>query len=166
MGRVIAQDLKQACARRLRQLAAGDELVPVLAVFDEFAALNEAEQLADLLLQARQALMPTVVSTQYIPETTGLRKACLGAGLLVVHRVEAEDAEAIAAQFGTRRATDVTQQIDYETGFSEKGSIRRVDKYNVHPNELRNFQTGQVAVKSVPQQRYAIARIYYDEELA
>jgi hypothetical protein len=162
MGRVIAQDLKQACARRLRQLAAGDKLVPVLAVFDEFAALKEAEQLADLLLQARQALMPTVVSTQYVPETTALRKACLGAGLLIVHRVEAEDAEVIAAQFGTRRATDVTQQIDYETGYSEKGSVRRVDKYNVHPNELRSFIVGQAAYKSVPQQRYTIVRVYQE----
>ncbi len=162
MGRVVAQDLKQVCARRLRQIAGGGEPVPVLAVFDEFAALNEAEQLADLLLQARQALMPTVISTQYLPETISLRKACLGAGLLVVHRVEAEDAEAIAAQFGTRTATDITNQIDYVSGFSEKGSIRRVDKYNVHPNELRTFDVGQAAVKSVPQRRYTIASVYPD----
>jgi hypothetical protein len=83
-----------------------------------------------------------------------------------MERVEAEDAEAIAAQFGTRRASDVTHQVDYVTGYSEKGSIKRVDKFNVHPNELRNFQTGQVAVKSVPKQRYTIARTYYDEQLA
>ena len=162
MGRVVAQDLKQVCARRLRRIADGDELVPILAVFDEFAALDEAEQLADLLLQARQALMPTVISTQFLPETTSLRKACLGAGLLVVHRVEAEDAEAIAAQFGTRRATDVTHQIDYASGYSEKGSIRRVDKYNVNPNEFRSFTVGQAAVKSVPQQRYTIVKVYPD----
>jgi hypothetical protein len=166
MGRVIAQDLKQVCARRLRQLANGDELAPILAVFDEFAALNEAEQLADLLLQARQALMPTVISTQFLPETTSLRKACLGAGLLIVHRVEAEDAEAIAAQFGTRRAMELTNQIDFETGFSEKGSARRVDKYNVNPNELRNFKTGEAAFKSVAKRRYTITRVYYDQELA
>jgi hypothetical protein len=162
MARVIAQDLKQVCARRLRQLAHGDELVPVMAVFDEFAALNEAEQLADLLLQARQALMPTVISTQFLPETTALRKACVGAGLLIAHRVEAEDAEAIAAQFGTRRASEVTHQVDYASGFSEKGSIRRVDKYNVHPNELRNFDTGQAAIKSVPKRHYTIVHIYRD----
>ncbi len=160
MGRVIAQDLKQVAASRLRGIAAGGSPAPVLAIFDEFAALNEADQLADLLLQARQALMPTVISTQYLPETTALRKACLGAGLLIVHRVEAEDAEAISAQFGTRRASDVTHQIDYETGASEKGSIRRVDKYNVHPNELRNFTVGQAAIKSVPKQRYTIVHVY------
>jgi hypothetical protein len=161
MGRVIAQDLKQVCARRLRQLADGT-LTPVLAVFDEFAALDEADQLADLLLQARQALMPVVVSTQYLPETVPLRKACLGAGLLIAHRVEAEDAEAIAAQFGTRRATDVTHQVDYETGFSEKGSIKRVDKFNIHPNELRTFEAGQAAIKSVPKRSHTIVRVYPD----
>lgn len=162
MGRVLAQDLKQVAHHRLRQLANGEQLFPVLTIFDEFAALNEADQLADLLLQARQALMPTVVSTQYLPVTVSLRKACLGAGLLIVHRVEAEDAENIAAQFGTRRATEVTHQVDYGTGFSEKGSIRRVEKFNVHPNELRNLQPGQVALKSVPKRRYTIVQVYRD----
>jgi hypothetical protein len=164
MGRVVAQDLKQVCARRLRQLSTGDPPVPVLAIFDEFAALNEADQLVDLLLQARQALMPVVISTQYLPETVPLRKACLGAGLLVVHRVAAEDAEAIAAQFGTRRATEVTHQVDYGTGFSEKGSIRRVDKYNVNPNEFRSFTAGQAALKSVAKERYTIIRVYLEAD--
>jgi hypothetical protein len=84
MGRVVAQDLKQVCSRRIRQLGAGHDLPPVLAIFDEFAALDEAEQLADLLLQARQARMPVVISTQYLPETTSLRKARLGAGLSIL----------------------------------------------------------------------------------
>jgi len=162
MGRVLAQDLKQVAHHRLRQLASGEQLFPVLAVFDEFAALNEADQLADLLLQARQALMPTVISTQYVPVTVSLRKACLGAGLLIVHRIEAEDSEIIAAQFGTHRATDVTHQVDYGTGFSEKGSISRVERFNIHPNELRNLLPGQVAIKSVSKRRYTIAQVYRD----
>jgi hypothetical protein len=162
MGRVIAQDLKQACARRMRAQMRGEALVPVLAVFDEFAALDEADQLVDLLLQARQALMPIVVSTQYLPESVPLRRSVLGAGLLIAHRVEGEDAEAIANQFGTRRASEVTHQVDYETGYSEKGSIRRVEEYNVHPNQLRTFTTGQAAVKSVARRRYSIVRVARD----
>ena len=164
MGRVVAQDLKQAAQRRIRAVARGEDVVPVLVIFDEFAALNEAEQLVDLLLQAREARLPTVISTQYLPESVPLKKSCLSAGLLVVHRVEAEDAEAIAAQFGTRRATDVTQQVDYSSGYSEKGSIRRVEKYNVHPNELRSFRVGQVAMKSVPRDRYTIVRVYREPD--
>lgn len=163
MGRVIAQDLKQVAATRLRDLANGAQLVPVLSIFDEFAALNEADQLADLLLQARQALMPTVISTQFLPQTVALRKACLGAGLLIVHRVEAEDSEFIAAQFGTRRASEVTHQINFMTGVTEMGSIRRGDRYNVNPNELRNLQSGQAAVRSVPKRRYTIVQVYRDQ---
>lgn len=162
MARVVAQDLKQIAARRLRQLDHGEDLVPVLVIFDEFAGLREAEQLSDLLLQAREALMSIVISTQYIPVTVSLRKACLGAGLLIVHRVEAEDAEIIAGQFGTRRATDVTHQVDYGTGFSEKGSIRRVERFNVHPNELRTLHTGQAALKSVPKRHYTIVQVFHD----
>jgi len=159
MARVIVQDLKQVCARRLDSMLRGEDIVPVLIVLDEFAALREAEQLTDLLLQARQAQMPTVVSTQYIPENLAIQKAVLGAGLLVAHRVEAQDADALAAQFGTRRSTDVTYQIDYATAFSEKGSIRRVEQYVVHPNELRNLGTGRVAVRSVPGDRHAIVGV-------
>jgi hypothetical protein len=162
MARVLAQDLKQVCARRIQALGEGADVPPVLAVWDEFAALNEAEQLVDLLLQARQALMPTIVSTQYLPESVPLRKAVLGAGLLIAHRVEGEDAEAIANQFGTRRGGELTSQVDFGTGFSDKGSLRRVEKYQVHPNELRTFKVGQVALKSVVQGRYSIVRVYRD----
>jgi len=63
--------------------------VPALIVFDEFAALREAEQIVDLLLQARQARFSVVVSTQYLP----VLKACLGSGLIIAHRLESDDAE-------------------------------------------------------------------------
>lgn len=159
MGRVIAQDLKQVCARRIRALGKGERLVPVLVAFDEFAALREAEQLVDLSLQARQALMPLAISTQYLPESVPLRKACLASGLLIAHRVEGEDAEAIANELGTRPAAGVTNQIDWITGYSEKGSIRREERRNVSPNELRTFTVGQAVVRSVPTRRYGIAWI-------
>ena len=56
LGRVIIQDLKQACGRRLR--AGSESLAPTLIAIDEFAALKDAKQIIDLLLQARQAKMP------------------------------------------------------------------------------------------------------------
>jgi hypothetical protein len=52
------------------------------------------EQLVDFLLQSRQAQMPTMIATQYLPESLALRKACLGAGLILAHRVESDDAQA------------------------------------------------------------------------
>jgi hypothetical protein len=161
-GRVIAQDLKQACSRRLNALRQGEDVTPALAVFDEFTALREAEQLADLGYQAREARMPLVISTQYIPQTIELRKVALSAGLILAHRVEAEDAEALADQFGTRKRNELTHQIDFGTGFAEKGSVRRVDAYNVNPNVLRTLKTGQLALRSVARARHAIVHVYPD----
>jgi hypothetical protein len=163
-GRVIAQDLKQVCARRINAIRRGEQAVPVLAVFDEFSALREADQLADLGFQARQALMPVVISTQYIPQTIELRKAALSAGLILAHRVESEDAEAIANQFGTRKRTEMTHQIDFGTGYAEKGSIRRVDAYNINPNVLRTLMTGRLALRSVARERHAIVHVYRDRK--
>jgi len=66
----------------------------------EFAALREAEQLVDLSLQARQASCPWR-SPPGTPRERPLRKACLASGLLIAHRVEGEDVEAIAKELGT-----------------------------------------------------------------
>lgn len=160
MGRVIVQDLKQLCAQRLRMLAAGRIVRPTLVVLDEAAALDEPDQLLDLMRQSREALMPIVISTQHTPDMPALRKACFGAGLLIVHRVEAEDSELLAAQFGTRRGTELTHQVNYETGSSEQGTIRRVDKYNVNPNELRELSVGQAVIKTVASRQYAIMQVF------
>lgn len=159
MGRVIAQDLKQVCGRRLRAQANGAVLQPALVAFDEFAALREAGQITDLLLQARQAAMAVVLSTQFLPQDIPIRKAALSAGLLLAHRLEAQDAEDVAAQFGTRKTWKVTQQIDWESGTSQKGSVRDVEEYIVHPNSLRTFATGTAAVRSVPTNRTGIVNV-------
>ena len=133
MGRVLAQDLKQICAKRLDLISRGHRLEPVIVVIDEFASLREADQLSDLLRQARAALMIVVVSTQYIPESFDLRKSVLGAGLLICHRAESEDANALAEALGTRTRTELTNQLDFETGFAHKGSVKQVQAYVVHP---------------------------------
>lgn len=159
MGRVIAQDLKQVCAARLEALDSGMTPFPVLLIFDEFAALHEAEQIVDLLLQARQALMPTVISTQYLPEAVPIREACLGAGLLIVHRVTSASATELSAQFGTHPAWEQTVQTG-EAGATGMGSARMVDLYNVHPNALRDMGRGRAAVRSVMTDRRAIVEVY------
>ena len=160
MGRIVAQDLKQQCAKRVRALAERQPVVPMLIIFDEFAALREAEQVVDLLLQARQAQMPAVVSTQYIPEKLNIRQAVLQAGLIIAHRLEATDAETIAAQFGTRRKFDYTVQIDQRVGPTGLGSVHRVDAYNVHPNDLRDMKRGYAAVRSVFRDESSIVQVY------
>jgi hypothetical protein len=158
-GRVITQDLKQVCDERMRAIDHGGDPKPVLIVYDEFAALREAIQVVDLLLQARQARAPLVVATQYLPEEIPIRRPVLSAGLLIVHRLEAEDAELVASQFGTHRTPNLTAQVDYETGGSEKGSVRYVEEFDMHPNVLKELPVGMAAVLSRRTGRKALVRV-------
>jgi hypothetical protein len=137
----------------------GGTVAPVLCAIDEFAALNKAKQIIDLLLQGRQAAMPLLLATQFLPQDSDLRKAVLHAGLLVVHRLEAVDAEDVAAQFGTRPTWKVTHQIDWETGTTAKGSIRDVEEYVIHPNTPRRLPVGTAAVRSVATDRHALVEV-------
>ena len=52
-----------------------------------------------------------------------------------------------------------TFQIDYDTGQSEKGSIRMVDEFNVHPNTLRELGVGMAAVYARRTNRRAIVKV-------
>jgi hypothetical protein len=104
--------------------------------------------------------VPLVVSTQYLPEDISIRKPVLSAGVLIAHRVEAEDAEVIAAQFGTHTATAMTAQIEYNEGLSEKGSVRWVEEYNLHPNDLKSLPVGVAAVYARRTRRQRLVRVY------
>jgi ABC-type oligopeptide transport system ATPase subunit len=158
-GRVILQDLKQVCAERIRAVKQGKAVVPVLIVFDEFAALREPTQVVDLLLQAREAKTPLVVSTQFLPEDASIRRPILSAGVLIIHRVEAEDAEMLAAQFGTHTAALHTSHVDYQAGGSTDGSVRWAEEFNVHPNVLKELPNGVAAVYARQTQRRTIVKV-------
>jgi hypothetical protein len=146
-GRVIIQDLKQLCASRLRAIRGGAELPFVLACFDEFAALQEAPQIVDLLTQAREARISVLLATQFLPKEVAIRAPALSAGVLIAHGLEGErDAEAVAAQFGTRTVPEITSQVDFETGETMKGSMRSAEQYVLHPNKLKKLGIGETAV--------------------
>ena len=122
--------------------------------------LDDPRQVVDLLLQARQARAPLVISTQYLPQDPAIRKPILSAGVLIAHRVEAEDAEVIASQFGTHTTTALTAQVDYNEGTSEKGTVRWVEEYNVHPNVLKDLPVGMAAVFARRTKRRQLVRVH------
>lgn len=158
-GRVITNDLKQVCDQRMRAIERGENVVPVLVIYDEFAALREAQQIIGLLLQARQARCPLVVATQFLPEDPAIRKPVLSAGVLIAHRVEASDADVIASQFGTHTTSMLTAQIDFDEGTSQKGSVRYVEEFNVHPNKLKSLPVGTAAVFARASDRRHLVRV-------
>lgn len=151
MARVLIQDLKQAAFERLRQ----PDTAPAVLVLDEFAALDDPEQINDLLRQAREAQVSTVVSTQQLPDPrTGhaLRGALLGAGVVIAHRIGPDDAEAVARVIGTQRAVQVTRTVGDDGGAARR-SVRAVDRHTVDPNVMKQLATGEAVVLSIVDSR-------------
>ncbi len=158
VGRVLIQHLKQVAYAGLWS----NQPHPALIIFDEFASLGEAVQLIDLLLQAREARLAVVVSTQQLPREPVLRKALLGAGALVAHQVGApEDAESIARALGTRRGTEIVRSIQLgPTGPIARRLLRGRESFLVSPDELGRLPVGQAAISiRFAQQRVALVQV-------
>jgi len=159
MARVLIQDLKQAAFERLQQ----PDAAPAALVLDEFAALDDPEQINDLLRQAREARVGAVVSTQQLPDPRtahALRGALLGAGVLIAHRIGHEDAESVARVIGTERGMQVTRTVGGDRE-DVRRSVRAVDRYSVDPNVMKQLATGEAVVLSVTgQRRVALLRVF------
>jgi hypothetical protein len=159
VGRVLIQHLKQVAYDALWS----DSAHPGLVLFDEFASLGDATQLVDLLLQAREARLAVVVSTQQLPrQAEVLRKALLGAGLLFVHQVGApEDAEALARALGARAGNEVVRNIHFgPNGVSLRRVLRNRESYLIGPDELAHLAVGEAALSvRFGQQRLAVVQV-------
>ncbi|HCG01495.1 MAG TPA: hypothetical protein DEV93_13235 [Chloroflexi bacterium] len=161
MGRVIAQDIKQLCGRRLRAVMEGEDVRPLFLIVDEFAALGEAQQFVDLLLQARQARITLALATQLLPKEDSIRKPALQSGVLIIHRLEAEDADKLAAEFGTHATIKPTYAPAQNAEETDRVSLRSVEEFNVHPNDIKGLtQQGRAVVRSVTTNRQAIIQVY------
>ena len=157
VGRALIQHLKQVAYAALWS----DQTRPGLIVIDEFASLGEAVQLIDLLLQAREARLAVVVSTQHLPRDVLLRKALLSAGVLVVHQTVSEDKELIARTIGSRSGTEIVRQFQFgPVGPVARRFLRRRDSFLIDPEQIAHLRVGQAAicVRSAPQ-RLAIVQV-------
>ena len=159
VGRVLIQHLKQVAYDGLWS----EVPHPGLILFDEFASLGDASQLVDLLLQAREARLSVAVSTQQLPrESALLRKALLGAGVLVAHQVGApEDADALARALGSRTGSEITRQIHLgPTGPVVRRLLRSRESFLVSPDALSRLAIGEAALSvRFGHQRLAVVQI-------
>ena len=145
LAKVLLQELKVLADARLRQ----PDRVPMLLIIDELAALGEATQLVDLLLQSREAGIVVVASSQFLPRDIALRAALLGAGVVVAHGVATQDADLLAAQFGTHPVSTYTTTVDHETGTATRSALRRDEDDTVPANRLRELGVGEAALRVV-----------------
>jgi hypothetical protein len=159
VGRVLIQHLKQVAYEGLWTESPHRGLI----LFDEFVSLGDATQLVDLLLQAREARLAVVVSTQQLPrDAVVLRKALLGAGALIVHQVGApEDADALARALGSRSGPEVQRTVQLAPpGTFVRRVLRSRESFLVGPDELAQLAVGQAAIcVRFGRQRVAIVQI-------
>lgn len=67
---------------------------------------------------------------------------------IIGHNVkDPNSAEYLAKVFGTKTSQKITKQYDNKNKSSSKGSIREVEEYIVHPNDLKKLKVGQAYVK-------------------
>jgi hypothetical protein len=159
VGRLLIQHLKQLAYARLWSEAQQ----PGMVLLDEFASLGDAVQVVDLLLQAREASLAVVVSTQQVPRDSAvLRKALLGAGALIVHQVGApEDADAIARALGSRSGTELVRHIQLgPAGPAVRRLLRSRESFLIGPDQLARLGVGQAAIcVRLTQQRVALVQV-------
>jgi hypothetical protein len=119
-------------------------------VFDEFASYA-SNNLADTLTLHRSNGMHAIVGTQGL-ETVSLASsetarvaeeliACCGT-FLVLQLQHEGDIERLANLMGTRKAYEVTRQIDISEGegATGMGSSKQINEYKIHPSEIRELR--------------------------
>jgi hypothetical protein len=144
VGRVLVQHLKQIAYEALWS----KERRQALIVFDEFVSLREATQLVDLLLQAREAHLAVVVSSQHVPREYPLRHSVLSAGTLIVHQVGSpDDADILARGLGSRIGPEVAvQHVSSGRERVNRRVLRAAKTLLVPPEDLARLPVGQAAV--------------------
>lgn len=150
LGKMVVLDVNSLVAYRQ---AVGKK--SILAIYDEFSAYGNAE-IVDIVNKARSAGFECIISTQTLADIDSIdptltSRIISNCNTFASGRVnESNDAERIANQFGTFSDNEITLQIEKKHNLrkveSEKGTVREVDRFKVHPNEVKNLQIGEVFI--------------------
>lgn len=127
----------------------------VMVMLDEFTGLGGG-LLQGFLERARGAGGSLVVSTQtdggFTAVSPEFAESVWGnSNVWLMHRQTGESASSRAEDLGTEsgwaetlQVTEDTDALGSTTGGSGVGSLRRVERFRVHPNELKSLEPGQV----------------------
>lgn len=131
----------------------------VLVVLDEFGGLG-GSLLSGLLQRARSAGASLIVSSQTDGGFTSVSPEFAedvwgNSNVWILHRQVADSASARAEALGTTSGWAETLQVTEDTDVlgatsagSGVGSLRKVERFTVHPNELKKLDVGQIIFAS------------------
>jgi hypothetical protein len=164
LGTLAIQDLLSATGHRL---ASHGPHPPALVAIDEFSALG-ADHVLHLLARGREAGVGTLLATQELADldraAPGFRDQVLGlTAVKLVHRQDVPtSARLVAEMAGTELVWERTHQIrgPFPSGRGSLGTERQVERYVIHPNEIKTLQTGQaLLLTKTPAARVARMRV-------
>lgn len=146
VGKIIIQDLKELTSIK-------DHDLKINIVMDEFNVFAD-NTIINLLNKTRsfnfQCFLSFQTNNDLKLKQGDITDTIYGnVNNIICHKVnDPNTAEYIASVFGTRETEKLTRQIDYNDSNSSKGSIRIVDEFIVHPNEIKNLKIGQCFLKT------------------
>jgi hypothetical protein len=158
LGTLAIQDLITAVGERQERVERPrpGERVPdqALVGIDEFSALG-SDNVISLLARGRAAGVSALLATQELADLEragrGMADQILGiTGIKIIHRQDVPaSAQTIAQIAGTERVWESTFGIgrgplgNYSTS---RGTRRQVERFIVHPNEIKTLRTGEAIV--------------------
>jgi conjugal transfer pilus assembly protein TraD len=165
VGTLAIQDIVSATGRRLQ--AGGAPLQATVAV-DEFSALG-ADHLLALVARGREAGVSVLLATQELADleraAPGFRDQVLGlTAVKIAHRQDVPaSARTIAELVGTEWVWTESRQIygPFGSGHGSRGTRREVERYVVHPNEVKALATGEaVLLTKTPKAEISRVRVW------
>lgn len=135
---------------------------PITVIIDEAGSLY-FKDLINLQNKGRSSGIRLVLATQTMADFEQidpilLKQIINNTGcFLIFSQTNNDDAEKIAQTIGTYKTTKTTSVTDEGTE-TEKGSIREVREYYVHPEVIKNLKVGQcILFTKDPSQNYLLA---------
>ncbi|HXO10390.1 MAG TPA: TraM recognition domain-containing protein [Solirubrobacteraceae bacterium] len=150
VGTLAIQDIVSATGHRLQ---AGGAPIQATVAVDEFSALG-ADHLLALVARGREAGVSVLLATQELADleraAPGFRDQVLGlTAVKIAHRQDVPaSARTIAELAGTEWVWTESRQIygPFGRGHGSRGTRREVERYVVHPNEVKALRTGEAVL--------------------
>ncbi len=147
IGKLLIQDLKEFASIKPRN----QHINIILDEFNVFAS----DSIINLINKTRSFNYQCFLCFQTINDLKTSNKDLTdtifgNTANIIAHNVkDPNSADYIAKVFGTRTVEKITKQYDTKNKKSTKGSIREVEEYIVHPNDLKKLKVGQAYCKII-----------------
>ncbi|MFU0252070.1 type IV secretion system DNA-binding domain-containing protein [Spiroplasma sp. Moj] len=158
VGKIIIQDLKELTALK----PVNQKINVVLDEFNVFAS----ETIVNLINKSRAFNYQCFLSFQTINDlktnNMNLTDTIFGnVSTIVCHNIkDPNTAEYVASVFGTQETEKLTRQLDFKNNTADMGSVRSVDEFVVHPNDLKTLKIGECYLKTtLPSSKLFIKKI-------